>query len=318
MDADESFEIAAKAFYKATGMLMPGKDIGSGMGWSEEEEEERQKLFRVWCAAVAYMQRVHAAGLAEGEAKALRKFPASTVKKDLSESYCGECQNDHEVKLAAKEVEIGNILCGREDLRAGLAVLTEDRDSWKREHDLEKKARLEAEVREKAYKARLEVTESGLVKERDILMDAIAEAPHSLGCVTELHPSLQRLCDCWKSEAIPSSLRGAKTHWQARAEKAEAGVAGMRACVNEIIRQGPCKGCQDQPESDQCRQARIYTMAKALSSFSSSDSGAKIAAVLEAAVFAYGQCHPDGQCARAALGKLKDAVKAWQAAEGGS
>ena len=57
MDANESFEMAAEAFYKATGMLMPGKDIAAACGWTEECEEERCKAFKVWCAAVAYMQK---------------------------------------------------------------------------------------------------------------------------------------------------------------------------------------------------------------------------------------------------------------------
>ena len=57
MNANESFEMAAEAFYKATGMLMPGKDISAGAGWTDEREEERKKLFKVWCAAIEYMHK---------------------------------------------------------------------------------------------------------------------------------------------------------------------------------------------------------------------------------------------------------------------
>ena len=54
--ANDSFERAAKCFEKATGMIMPGKDIGAYSGWTEEQEEERRKLFKVWCAAIEYMR----------------------------------------------------------------------------------------------------------------------------------------------------------------------------------------------------------------------------------------------------------------------
>lgn len=57
MDANESFELAAGYFYRATGMLMPGKDICAASGWTEEQEEERKKLFKVWCVAIEYMQK---------------------------------------------------------------------------------------------------------------------------------------------------------------------------------------------------------------------------------------------------------------------
>ena len=54
--ANESFERAAAAFHKVTGMLMPGKDISAGAGWTEQCEEERRLLFKVWCAAIDYMR----------------------------------------------------------------------------------------------------------------------------------------------------------------------------------------------------------------------------------------------------------------------
>lgn len=69
MDANESFEKAAECFYKATGMLMPGKDICAAMGWTEEREEERQKMFKVWCAAIKYMR----SSLAKHNAEERRK-----------------------------------------------------------------------------------------------------------------------------------------------------------------------------------------------------------------------------------------------------
>lgn len=57
MDANESFEQAAEAFYKATGHLMPGKSIAAAAYAGEEAEEERCRLFKVWCAAIEYMKR---------------------------------------------------------------------------------------------------------------------------------------------------------------------------------------------------------------------------------------------------------------------
>lgn len=54
-DPITSFEEAAEAFHKATGYLMPGKDVRAAM--SDEEESERRELFKVWCAAIDYMRR---------------------------------------------------------------------------------------------------------------------------------------------------------------------------------------------------------------------------------------------------------------------
>ena len=55
-DANESFDREAEAFHKATGMLMPGKNIRAGADWTDDDEVERRKLFKVWCAGVDYVK----------------------------------------------------------------------------------------------------------------------------------------------------------------------------------------------------------------------------------------------------------------------
>ena len=55
MDANEAFEIAAKAFYKATGHLAPGKD-GCKRGYNGDLDPEVAKEWKIWCAAVDYMR----------------------------------------------------------------------------------------------------------------------------------------------------------------------------------------------------------------------------------------------------------------------
>lgn len=57
MDANESFEQAAEAFYRATGHLMPGKDIAAAAYAGEEQEAERRAHYKTWCAALEYMRR---------------------------------------------------------------------------------------------------------------------------------------------------------------------------------------------------------------------------------------------------------------------
>lgn len=68
MNENESFEEAAEYFHKATHMLMPGKDIAAASGWTEEQEDERQKYYKVWCAAIEYTRRPNGA-MADLEAK---------------------------------------------------------------------------------------------------------------------------------------------------------------------------------------------------------------------------------------------------------
>ncbi len=87
MITSDSFEIAAAAFYKATGMLMPGKSIGSGVGWTEDQEIERKKLFEVWCAAVAYMQTTEKR---ENERLHAKVDKAVQVMEARIETCCGE------------------------------------------------------------------------------------------------------------------------------------------------------------------------------------------------------------------------------------
>lgn len=55
-NTNQEFERAAKAFRKATGHLMPGKDVPAASWAGQESEDERQKLFKVWCAAIEYMK----------------------------------------------------------------------------------------------------------------------------------------------------------------------------------------------------------------------------------------------------------------------
>lgn len=56
MDANESFEIAAAAFCKATGYLMPGKD-GCPRDENGDLTPEVARDFKVWCAAIDYMKK---------------------------------------------------------------------------------------------------------------------------------------------------------------------------------------------------------------------------------------------------------------------
>ena len=53
-DANESFERAAEAFRRATGYLAPGKH---SIFSCSEDEVDRQRLWRVWCAAVEYTNK---------------------------------------------------------------------------------------------------------------------------------------------------------------------------------------------------------------------------------------------------------------------
>ena len=57
MDANESFEKAAKAFRKASGYLAPGKN-GCPRDHEGNLEPEVEHDWKIWCAAVDYMRTV--------------------------------------------------------------------------------------------------------------------------------------------------------------------------------------------------------------------------------------------------------------------
>ena len=97
MDANDSFEEAADCFYKATGHLMPGKSIAAAAYAGEEAEEERQKLFKVWCAAISYMNRPN--GVLAENAALKSKLDAANRVVEAAERY-----HDHETNICGDEL----------------------------------------------------------------------------------------------------------------------------------------------------------------------------------------------------------------------
>lgn len=56
-NAIEAFEEAAEAFDKATGFMMPGKDVPAAAYVGEEHEAQRRAHHKTWRAAIEFMHR---------------------------------------------------------------------------------------------------------------------------------------------------------------------------------------------------------------------------------------------------------------------
>ena len=128
MNINDSFEIAAEAFYKATGMLMPGKNIAAGAGWTEDQEKERKKLFGIWCAAIDYMKAARTE-LDDAKDLAIRGLEAEAARKDEALEHAEKA-----IKTAINADDGLDGLIGQAVINMIRAALSHD-PSWLDEHD---------------------------------------------------------------------------------------------------------------------------------------------------------------------------------------